>query len=92
MASAEISVVRKLPEEQEQDDDDEHRAVAQRSGDVRIATSMKSAWRKFSFSMVTPSGSAAPRRASAWSISRVRSRVLAPGCFWTQRMTAGLVS
>ena len=36
-----------------------------------------------------PAGSAAPRRSSASSICAVSSSVLAPGCFCTERITAG---
>ena len=90
MASAEMAVVRTLPRNR-------NRMISTRIAPSRraavtfsIATSMKSAWRKFSFSMVTPSGRLRASRASAWSIWRVRASVLAPGCFWTLRMTAGL--
>ena len=56
----------------------------------RIATSMKSAWRKICFEILIPWGSAACRSSRTASNVRVRSRVLALGCLRTPRMTAGL--
>ncbi len=54
------------------------------------ATSMKSAWRKIRLSMVMPEGSSCWRVSSSRSSRLVTSIVLAPGCFCTPTMTAGL--
>ena len=54
------------------------------------ATSMKSAWRKIRRSMAMPSGSSRCRASSSRSRRAVSSTVLAPGCFCTPTITAGL--
>ena len=89
MATAEMSVARTLPRNRKRTTST--RMAPSRSARVtlRMATSMKSAWRKFSFSITTPGGSARATPSSAASMRRVSSSVLAPGCFWTERMTAG---
>ena len=89
MATAEMSVVRRLPRKR-------NRMISTRIAPSRratetlwMATSMKSACRKFSFSMTTPAGSVFSTWARTPSSVRVSSSVLASGCFWTLRMTAG---
>ncbi len=91
MASAEINVVRQEPRKRKRMMTT--RMAPSRSATVtlRSAMVMKSAWRKFSFSITTPAGSALPMRSSASSMVVVSSRVLAPGCFCTERITAGFV-
>jgi hypothetical protein len=59
------------------------------SSTFRTATAMKSAWRKIRRSIVIPSGSVARISSSVASKAFVRASVLAPGCFWMPRMTAG---
>ncbi len=89
IARAEISVVRTLPRKRSRMTTTRMAPSRRASITLPIATSMKSACRKFSVSMTTPSGRVSCRRPSASSISSVSSRVLAPGCFWTERMAAG---
>ncbi len=91
MASAEISVVRRLPRKRKRTMTTSTAPSRSATATLRIATWMKSAWRKFSVSIFTPWGSDLERPASRRSISRVSARVLASGCFWTERMTAGRV-
>ena len=57
---------------------------------LSTATSMKSAWRKMRRSIVMPRGSSRCRASSSRSRRPVNSIVLAPGCFCTPTMTAGL--
>ncbi len=59
------------------------RMLPSRSARVRlsIAVSMKSAWRKMSRWIVIPAGSEACSSSRTVSRRRVRSSVLAPGCF-----------
>ena len=62
-----------------------------RSARVRlsIAVSMKSAWRKMFRWIAMPAGSDACSSSRTPSRRRVRSSVLAPGCFWMPMTIAG---
>ena len=53
------------------------------------ASEIKSACRKIFRSSVIPSGSSPAISSSSASILRVSSSVLAPACFWIDRMTPG---
>ena len=57
---------------------------------LSTATSMKSDWRKMRRSIVMPAGSSCCSVSSARSSRAVTSIVLAPGCFCTPTITAGL--
>jgi len=89
IAKAEMNVVRTLPRKRARMTMTRIAPSRSASATLPIATSMKSAWRKFSLSSTTPRGSTGCRRASVSSMARVRSSVFAPGCFCTDRMTAG---
>ena len=90
IASAEMNVERRLPRKRKRMTTTRIPPSRSATETLRIAISMKSAWRKFSFWITTP-GRKGPLQVvqSTRSISRVSSRVFAPGCFWTLRMTAG---
>jgi len=90
MAIAEMKVVRRLPRNRKRMTTTRIPPSRRATETFRIATSMKSACRKLSFSMTTPGGSARCRSSRTRSVSRVSARVFAPGCFWTLRITAGL--
>ena len=89
IARAEMRVVRTLPRKRARTKTTKNAPSRSARVTLSIATSMKSACRKFSFSSTTPSGSEASSRSMTLSIFRVSSRVLALGCFCTDRMIAG---
>ena len=89
MARAEIKVARRLPRKRKSTISTRKAPSRSAIDTLRTATEMKSACRKFWVSIFTPAGNAFARSASTRSVSRVSSRVLAPGCFWTLKTTAG---
>ena len=78
-----------VPEEEKEDGDDQHGPVAQRRDHVLNRQRDEVGCRKMARSKATPSGREDSMRSSSASMSPVRSSVLAPGCFWIERMTAG---
>gem|GEM_PF-6409079 len=89
MATTEISVVRTFHRKSSRMAITKNAPSRSAMMTFSTASEMKSAWRKMSRSKVIPSGSSASIRSSSASTRSVSSSVLAPACFWTDRMTAG---